>query len=356
MKAVVKYGQEDGMVELRDVEIPKIGPGDILLEVKAAGVCGSDIEMWRHKFTYKVNTPVIQGHEFCGVIAEVGQDVKGFSQGDRVISETSAYVCGVCRFCRSGNYNMCPDRLGYGYGVNGAFTKYVKVRQEILHRMPDGVPFEQAAITEPACVAYNAMIERSDIKPGYTVVIIGPGPIGLFCLQMAKLAGATSVIVSGTSADTIRFKAAKILGADIIIDSEKEDLCNAVMELTGGNGAELVADCAGSPTTLKQSLEIVRRLGQITKIGWGPSPINFSLDLLLTKSATLQGTYGHHWSIWDRVLHMMREGDIEFDAFISDVLPISGWEQAYKMVEQQKAVKVILTPIEENNTKGASNE
>ena len=113
MKAVVKYGQEDGMVELREVPVPEIGPGDVLLGVKATGICGSDIEMWRHHFTYEVNAPVIQGHEFCGVIAEVGDEAGEFSPGDRVISETSAYVCGACRFCLTGTYNMCPDRLGY---------------------------------------------------------------------------------------------------------------------------------------------------------------------------------------------------------------------------------------------------
>ena len=106
MKAVVKYGQEDGMVELREVNIPELGAGDVLLEVKAAGVCGSDIEMWRHRFTYKVNTPVIQGHEFCGVIAKVGDKVKNFKVGDKVVSETSAYICGKCRFCRAGDYYL----------------------------------------------------------------------------------------------------------------------------------------------------------------------------------------------------------------------------------------------------------
>jgi L-iditol 2-dehydrogenase len=209
MKAVVKYGQEDGMVELREVEIPKITPNDVLLEVKAAGICGSDIEMWRHHFTYPVNTPVIQGHEFCGVIAEVGKEVKEYKIGDPVISETSAYVCGTCQFCRTGYYNLCPDRLGYGYGVDGAFTKFVKVRQEILHRKPAAVSFEEAAITEPVCVAYNAMVHRSRIKPGDAVVVIGPGPIGLFCLQLARIAGAALTIVTGTKADGKRLGVAR---------------------------------------------------------------------------------------------------------------------------------------------------
>ena len=163
---------------------------------------------------------------------------------------------------------------------------------------------------------------------------------------MARSAGASQVIVSGTSADAARLKVSEGLGAEVTIDSEKENACEVVRELTDGLGADLVADCAGSSTTLKQSLEMVRRLGQITKVGRGPMPVDFSLDLLLIKSATLQGTYGHHWRIWSQVLRMMQRGRIDFATLISDVLPITEWERAYQMVESREGVKVILTPVD----------
>ena len=134
MKAVVKYGTNDGNVELRDVPMPEIGPTDVLLEMAAAGICGSDVEQWRHDVTYKVNTPVTMGHEFCGTIREVGAEVRGYVTGDRVASETAAYVCGQCPYCLTGEYNLCPTRLGFGYGLNGAFTRYVKVPARCLHR------------------------------------------------------------------------------------------------------------------------------------------------------------------------------------------------------------------------------
>jgi len=344
MKAVVKYGQVDGQVECRDVPVPEIGPDDVLLEVKAAGVCGSDIEMWRHNFTYQVNVPVIQGHEFCGVIAEIGRDVEEWKVGDKVISETSAHVCGGCRFCRTGDYNLCPDRLGYGYGVNGAFTRYVVVRQAILHRLPEGLSFEAAAITEPVCVAYNALIARSTIKPGETVVVIGPGPIGLNCIQIARIAGAGQVICTGAAADSRRLGIATDLGADMAINSGEEDPVLTVMEATGGLGADLVVDAAGNSQTLKQSLDMVRRLGQIVKVGWGPQPVDISLDPLLTKSVTLQGTYGHSWDTWVHVLKLIRAGKVNQQSLISDVLPIAEWERGYSLVESREAVKVILTP------------
>jgi len=344
MKAVVKYGQLDGMVELRQVPIPEIESTDVLLEVKAAGICGSDIEMWRHRYTFQVNTPVIQGHEFCGVIHKRGKEVTEFRVGDRVVSETSAYVCGECRFCKAGDYNLCPDRLGFGYGTDGAFTKYVKVRKEILHPIHPSISFEEAAITEPCCVAYNALIVRSRIKPGDTVIIIGPGPVGLFCLQVARLCGAGKVVIVGRDTDRKRLSIARELGADVIIDSGREEPVNKIMDLTDGLGADLVVDTAGSSQTLKQSLAMVRRLGQITKIGWGPDPVGFSLDLLITKSATLQGTYGHNWRTWQKVLKLMAKSRIRMKPMITDIFPITEWERAYNLVESCQAVKVLLKP------------
>ena len=346
MIAVVKYGQKDGMVELREVAVPKIGENEVLLEVRAAGICGSDIEMWRNDFTFKVNTPVIQGHEFCGVIADTGKEVTKWKTGERVISETSAYVCGKCYFCKSGDYNLCPDRLGYGYGVDGAFTRFVRVRQEILHPVPPGLSFEEAALTEPICVAYNALIVRSRIQAGDTVVVIGPGPIGLNCIQVAKLAGAGTVIVLGTSVDATRLELAKKLGADIVVNSQKDDPVKLENEVTDGLGADLVVNAAGNALTLKQSLDMVRRLGQITKIGWGPKPINMSLDLLITKSITLQGTYGHNWKTWRSVLKLLGNNRLIVKPLISTVLPITEWEKAYRLVEERKAVKAILKPVE----------
>ena len=127
MKAVVKFGCQDGQVELREVPEPSIGESDVLLEMQAAGVCGSDVEQWRHHITYPVNVPVIQGHEFCGVVRAVGAVVRGFQPGDRVVSETAASICGQCRLCLTGEYNLCARRLGFGYGTDGAFTRLVRV-------------------------------------------------------------------------------------------------------------------------------------------------------------------------------------------------------------------------------------
>lgn len=345
MQAVVKYALAPDKVELRDMPVPPIGDDDVLLRVKAAGVCGSDIEMWRNRFTYHVNTPVIQGHEFCGVIENIGAGVRGWKPGDRVVSETSAYVCGQCRFCRSGDYNMCPSRLGYGYGTNGAFTRFVRVRQQILHRLPEGLPFEEAAITEPACVAYNALVVRSRIRTGDVVVIIGPGPIGLCCLQMADIAGAGKLFMIGTPADEARFRTvAAICPRAVASRGSAEECTSAVLEATDGLGADIVVDAAGNSETLRLSLALVRRLGTITKIGWGPDPVGFSLDPLITKAVTLQGSYGHNRQAWDNVIRLLEAGVLDLKPLISRVLPLSLWREGYEAVESRQAVKVILKP------------
>jgi L-iditol 2-dehydrogenase len=344
MKAVVKFGTQDGQVELREVPLPAIGPTDVLLETAAAGVCGSDVEQWRHRVSYPVNTPVIMGHEFCGTVREVGADVTGFRPGDRVASETAASICGQCRYCLTGEYNLCPERLGFGYGLNGAFTRFVRVPARCLHRLPENVPFEHAALTEPACVTYNAIHVKSRLRPGEPVVIIGPGPIGLFSLQMCRAAGAGRIALVGTSADSRRLPVGRDLGADLALNGEEADPLPAILDLTEGYGAPLVIDAAGPAPALKLAMDCVSRGGQITKIAWGPEPVGLSLDPLVAKAAALQGSYSHTWRTWEAVLQMMSAGILSMDPMISHQMSIEEWLTAYHLVESREAVKVVLSP------------
>ncbi len=346
MKAVVKYGTRDGEVELRDVPAPEIGPTDVLLETTAAGVCGSDVEQWRHFVTYHVNTPVVMGHEFCGIIREVGSGVKGFQPGDRVASETAAYICGQCPYCLTGEYNLCPTRLGFGYGLNGAFTRFVRVPVRCLHRLPANVSFEHAALTEPACVTYNALVVKSRIRPGEPVVVIGPGPIGLFAVQMAKVQGAGQVFLVGTNADRRRFEVGKQIGADVLLNVQETDAAKVILEATDGYGAPLVVDAAGPTPAVKLAMDVVARNGQITKIAWGPKPLELSLDPIVAKAASLQGSYSHNWRTWEAVLKMMSAGSLNLDAMITHRFTIDHWLEAYHLVEEREAVKVILTPAD----------
>jgi L-iditol 2-dehydrogenase len=342
MKAVVKFAREDRSVEVRDVAEPTIGPDQVLLEMKAASVCGSDVHMWREHQSWTIKLPLILGHEFCGTVNQVGERVTGFALGDRVACETASSVCGQCTYCLSGNYNLCPHRLGYGALADGAFTRYVVARPQILHHIPATVSFEHAALTEPICVAYNALVEKTTIKPGETVVIQGPGPIGIMALQIARLRGAGTLIVLGTDADAQRMKVAEVLGAHYLVNIQHEDALKLVKSLGDGYGADLVVDCTGVSRALKQSLELVRPNGRITKIGWGPQPIDFSLDPLVAKAVTLQGSFSHTYPTWERALGLLATGQMNLAPVIGGVYALSDWEEAFSRMEEGINVKSVL--------------
>jgi alcohol dehydrogenase/L-iditol 2-dehydrogenase len=188
--AVVTYDRKPYSVELRECPIPGIGDDDVLLEVAAVGVCGNDLHMWTGEHGWRVNYPCILGHEFSGRIHEVGRRVTRFQPGDRVVSETAAVIDVDSPLSRRGLYNLDPSRQGYGAAVDGAMTHFVRVPTRILHRVPDPLPLEKAALTEPCCVAFNATAINSDIVPGDRVVVLGPGPIGILCAAIARLRGA----------------------------------------------------------------------------------------------------------------------------------------------------------------------
>ncbi|MEN8716154.1 MAG: alcohol dehydrogenase catalytic domain-containing protein, partial [Verrucomicrobiales bacterium] len=188
--AVVNFSPEAGSVEIREIERPAIGANDVLLEVANVGVCGSDLHQWTADHSWPVNYPVVLGHEFAGHIVEIGSEVEKWKEGDRVVSETAAIIDPDNPMTRQGLYNLDTSRKGFGYGIDGAMTKYVRVPSRILHRVPDRLPFEEACLTEPTCVAYNAVVRNARIEPGDRVIVLGPGTIGILCAAMAKQCGA----------------------------------------------------------------------------------------------------------------------------------------------------------------------
>jgi alcohol dehydrogenase/L-iditol 2-dehydrogenase len=344
MPALVNFSAQPYSVELREVPVPEIGADDVLLAVHAVGICGSDLHQYSGKASWKVNYPVTLGHEFAGIIAKKGSAVRGFAEGDRVVSETAAVIDAASPYSRQGLYNLDPNRLGFGYGVNGAMTKFVKVPERCLHRVPDRLPFERAALTEPCCVAYNAVCVNSHIRPGDTVAVIGPGPIGLLCAMMAKLAGAGHVVVIGIPADAHRLEVAKNLGAHTVLGAANEDIPAWVKNFGDGYGLDLVVDAAGVSATLKLAMEIVRPAGRITKVGWGPQPLNFSLDPLVQKAVTLQGSFSHNWPIWEKVIALLASGQLDLSLILNRISPLGDWHDSFEAMHSGQIVKGVLTP------------
>jgi len=337
--AVVNYAPSKGSVEIREIEMPVIGEEDVLLEVVNIGVCGSDLHQWTADHSWPVNYPVVLGHEFGGHIIELGSRVTNWKLGNRVVSETAAIINANSPLSRTGLYNLDPDRKGFGYGVNGAMTKYVKVPARCLHLVPDQLPFEQACLTEPCCVAYNAVVNNSHIKPGDRVVVIGPGTIGILCAAVAKLCGA-QVAVTGLEADLHRLNIAKQYGCDAIVGD-----ATAWAKRADGLGADLVIDAAGSSFTLKIALDLVRPNGRITKVGWGPQPLGFSLDPMVQKNVTLQGSFSHNWPVWERVIALLASGQLDVKPIIGGVWPIAEWHEAFEKMYKGEVVKSVLKPV-----------
>jgi L-iditol 2-dehydrogenase len=344
MLGLVNYSREPGSVELREIAVPDIGDGDVLLRVQAVGICGSDLHQYHGKQSWRVNYPVVLGHEFAGLVAQAGSRVQGFKEGDRVTSETAAVLPQDSALIRRGLYHLDPGRLGFGYGVDGAMSEYVKVPARCLHHVPPSVHTEYAALTEPCCVAYNAVCVNSRVQPGDSVCVIGPGPIGLLCAMMARLSGAGQIVVIGTPEDKRRLKIAAQLGADTILGGDGEDVRAWVKGFGDGSGIDLVVDAAGVSASLQIALDIVRPAGQITKVGWGPQPLNYSLDPLVQKAVTLQGSFSHNWPIWEKVLFLLAAGKLDLSPILNQVAPLNDWREVFDAMHSGKIVKGVLKP------------
>lgn len=342
MKALVKYDLTDGAVEVREVPEPTLLPGNVLISLRAVGVCGSDIHMWRNSQSWEVKLPLVLGHESAGVITAVASDVTDWKVGDRVVCETAAKICGSCALCRTGRYNLCPGREGYGAIRDGAFSELLMAEVRVLHRIPDNVSFEQASMTEPFAVAYTAIVERTDIKPGDLVVIQGAGTIGQLAAQMARLRGAGTIVMLGVTVDESRLLKAKELGVDYVLDVSTNNAVEFISGLGDGLGAHVVVDATGVSVALKQALEIVRPFGTIVKVGWGPQPVGFSLDPLVAKAVTLVGSFSHTWSTWEAVLSMFASGRLETQKVLGGLYKLKEWEEAFEAMESGQNIKSVI--------------
>ncbi|HMF73635.1 MAG TPA: zinc-binding dehydrogenase, partial [Flavitalea sp.] len=239
---------------------------------------------------------------------------------------------------RTGLYNLDPTRKGFGYGVNGAMTKYVKVPARCLHLIPQQLSFQEACLTEPCCVAYSAVVENTRLKPGDRVVVIGPGTIGILCAAMARLCGA-QVAVLGLESDAYRLNVAKLYGCEIITGDASD-----WARQRDGLGADCIIDAAGHSATLNIAMQLVRPNGKITKVGWGRQPLGYNLDPLVQKNITLQGSFSHNWPMWERVIALLGSGQLDVKPIIGGVWPVTEWKEAFEKMHKGEVVKSVLKP------------
>jgi alcohol dehydrogenase/L-iditol 2-dehydrogenase len=336
--AVVNYAPEPYSVALRDVPDPNPGDDEIVMEVKAVGVCGSDLHMWTGDQSWEVRYPIVLGHEFAGVILDVGTNVQHWRPGDRVVSETHAVIDPTSPLSRVGLYNLDPARAGFGASVDGAMTHHVQVPARILHRVPDDLPLDHAALAEPCCVAYNATAINSHIRPGDRVLVLGPGPIGILCAAVAQLCGA-DVAILGLERDSERLLVAESYGCQTLVGSATQ-----WPRQGDGMGVDGVIDATGVSVALKTALDVVRPAGWVTKVGWGPQPMDFSLDQLVQKNVRLQGSFSHNWPIWERIIRLLSTGQLDVSPIIGGKWELPQWKEAFETMHGGSIVKAILTP------------
>ena len=235
MQALVKTQKGSGFIELRDAPEPSPGAGEVLIEVKACGICGTDIHVWHDEFPYW--PPVIMGHEFSGEVVAAGPETGLFKVGDRVVGEPHTRACGHCYLCRTGNIQICALKRSPGWGIDGAFTKFLKMPERLLHRIPDSMSYDVAALVEPTANTVHDVVERARVSAGDFVVVLGPGPIGLLAALTARAAGARDVVIVGTPADeAFRLKKARELGFKNVINVAQVNPGDVVRESYRGDG------------------------------------------------------------------------------------------------------------------------
>ena len=342
MKALVKYAQGNGNVGIQEIVEPICGDNDVKVEVAFCGVCGTDIHVLHD--TFRNFPPVTLGHEFSGVVVEVGKNVMGVELGERIAGlGATAVTCGQCRYCRSGYFIFCTNRRGMGHGVNGAFTRYVLLRPDQLYRIPPNFTLEEAAMSEPFAAAVQAVTEIAHVNIGDTVLISGPGPIGLLCLKLLVAQGIKTIVV-GAAGDGERLAAAKRFGAFATVDLGEQKLADAINEHTLGQGVDVAFECAGVAGSVRGCLDSLRPMGQHVQVAICGKDIQFPIDRIFYKQLTMSGSITYTANTWERMMKIYATGKVSLKEMISVKLPISDWETAFDLCTTRKALKVLMYP------------
>lgn len=337
MKAIQAI--EPGRVEIVDVPEPVIaGPDQLVVKIEAAGICGSDLHI-AHGTNPYATYPRVLGHEMCGTVAQTGDGVSRFKEGDRVVVEPITY-CGTCYACRKGRPNVCRSLQVRGVHLDGGFAEYILADEKTTHPIPDGVSFVQGAMIEPYTIGAQSTW-RGGVQDGDVVLVQGAGPIGLIVMNVAKRLGATC-IVSEISDSRLEF--AKKLGADHLVNPAKEDLREAVARITDGMGANVIFEATGVPDLLALSVELASSAGTVVAMAFGGKPVGIDFGQVNKKELTIAGTRLQS--------HKFPKMAAEFesclphvDLLVSHVLPMSDFQKGFDLFEDKNsgACKIILT-------------
>lgn len=343
MKAMLL--SEYKQLDVVDLPKPEIGPRDILVQVKACGICGSDIHGWDGSSGRRI-PPLVMGHEAAGTVTEVGSEVVGFELGDRVTFD-STVSCGHCRFCRAGKINLCDNRQVLGVSCqefrrNGAFAEYVVVPQNICYQLPEELPFRHAALIEAVSIAVHAA-NRSTVKLGDTAVVVGSGMIGLLVVQAIRLAGASTVIA--VDLEDSKLEIARSLGADYVFNPKKCDVAEEVQKLTDGAGADVALEVVGATPTVKTAIDATRKGGAVTLVGNLAPNVELPLQSVVTREISVYGSCASNGE-YPECIEYLRRGDIQVEPLITATCTLDqGPEWFAKLYAGEPgAMKVVIEP------------
>ena len=336
---------EPSELSVAEVDDPDVGPKDVLVRVEACGICGSDVHGYDGSSGRRI-PPLVMGHEAAGVVESVGADVTDFAAGDRVTFDSTVF-CGECFFCRRGDVNLCDHRMVLGvscgdYRRHGAFAEFVSVPARICYKLPDGLPFEHAAMIEAVSVAVHAA-NRTPIALGDTVVVVGSGMIGLLAVQAVRLAGAGTVIA--VDLDAGRLETAKQLGADHTLKADAVDVPAEVKKLTGGRGADAALEVVGATATVRTAIESVRKGGSVTLVGNLAPNIELPLQSVVTREISVFGTCASSGE-YPACIDLLTRGAIRVEPLITAKAPLERGAEWFGRLHggEKGAMKVILQP------------
>lgn len=339
MKSAVFYGKHDLRVE--ETNLPSLGAHDVLIYVKACGVCGTDVHIYEgDKGAAAVTPPTILGHEFSGVIAEVGTAVKNYKKGDRVCVDPNCY-CGTCEPCRNGEAHYCENMTGYGTTVNGGFAEYCAVNERQVYLLGKNTSFEQGAMTEPvACCLHG--IDMCEIRPGHQVVVIGGGMIGLLMLQLAKLAGAAKLAL--VEPVESKRELGRKLGADICIDPVSEDIGSAI-KAAGLTWVNTVIECVGRPSTIEQAIEIAGNRAVVMMFGLTKPDEVISVKpfQIFQKEIVLKASFINPYT-QKRALDLIDTGRLDVNSMVCEVCGLDKLEDILSNPKLRTNGKYIISP------------
>jgi L-iditol 2-dehydrogenase len=344
MKALLKKLKGPEGMSYEDMPEPKPAKGEIKIKVHAAGICGTDVHILKDEYPAKF--PVVMGHEYSGVIHEVGEGVTAFKPGDRVVSLTAVVTCGSCKYCSEGLLMLCSERLSIGSGVNGAFAEYLTVPANLAFKIPDGVSLDEAAACEPLACVVRGVIERGNVKPGDYVYVSGPGLIGQLTMQVAAASGA-KVVMAGTSTDMERLKLAASLGASETIIVDKEDVLKRAEEITEGQGFDVAFECSGAAPSADTCLKVLKKTGYYGQVGLFGKKVEFDHDLALMKEINITNSYASERTSWEIALRLLKFKLVNITPLLGPFIPLEDWKKAFDMAINKEGYKIMLKPNKE---------